>query len=62
MIPLDKAAIQFFMTQPESGMGYHIVKIIMQNGDVHDGIVYNCEFLRSKVPIKKRKIKDIILA
>lgn len=64
-LKLSKECIDYLTEQPESGMGYQIVDVILENGTVLlNRIVFNSEFLKLNEPfeisldeIKKIKVK-----
>lgn len=46
-ILLTDSQIEYLSHQPENGMGYHIVDLILKNGNIIKGrIVINCMYLQ----------------
>lgn len=46
-ILLTDSQIEYLSHQPENGMGYHIVDLILKNGNIIKGkIVINCMYLK----------------
>jgi hypothetical protein len=58
-IELSRNFADYLSNQPEKGMGYQIVDVILKNGDVLvDRIILNSEFLELK-PSDEIKLDDI---
>ena len=47
---------------PETGMGYHKVRILLKNGTVIDGMVFNSEIVDTNIPFDLNEIVDISIS
>lgn len=66
MLPLSSKWIKKLTSQPETGMGYHVVSIILNDGHRFDQVVVNQGFITQikslkTIPFKEEDIKDIIV-
>lgn len=61
MKTLSDKWIKVLTSTPETGMGYHVVKIKTKDGRVFITTVINCEELMDELPINEDDIKDITL-
>lgn len=63
-LKLSKKHVEYLSEHPENGMGYQIVDVILNDGDVLvDRIILNSEFLELKTSdeIKLDDIKKIVI-
>lgn len=66
MIELTDKWIDFLVAQPETGMGYHVVSIILHNGKRYDQVVVNSGYITQvkgydNVPFQVNDIKEIVV-
>ncbi len=58
---LSRKWIEKLITLPESGMGYHVVDVILKNGTVVRGMmVLNCQDIMGAVYFSEDDIADIV--
>ena len=56
---LPKVWIDKVNSLPETGMGYHKVKVLLKDGTVINGFVYNSEILETNLSFNSDEIVDI---
>ncbi|HQG80936.1 MAG TPA: hypothetical protein PLC37_07945 [Smithellaceae bacterium] len=66
MIELTDKWIDCLVAQPETGMGYHVVSVILCNGKRYDQVVVNSGYITQvkgydNVPFHVDEIKEIIV-
>jgi hypothetical protein len=66
MLKLPEKWINFLIDKPESGMGYQIVTIILNNGEIFKQVVVQEAFITQirgyfEIPFKEEDIAEIIL-
>ncbi len=66
MLALSSKWIEKLAVQPETGMGYHVVSVILQDGQRFDNVVVNQGYITQirhmkSIPFREEDIGDIIV-
>jgi hypothetical protein len=66
MITLSDKWIQILVSQPETGMGYHVVSVILHDGKKYDRVVVNGGYITQvagceDIPFREEDIREIIV-
>ena len=66
MIALSDKWIDFLVSQPETGMGYHVVSVILKYGTKFDQVIVNEGYITrvrgyENVPFEESDIQEILV-
>jgi len=66
MIPLSDKWVNFLVSEPETGMGYHVVSVILADGRKYDRIIIDGGYITriaeyEDIPFREEDIREIVV-